>query len=149
MQTQHEDDAEHAVRLFLDTLGAMILDGLSPAVAVGVMEPDHRAWLSDLAVLTGLPAAAGRPPLHPEEPEPVAHKLPTLVFAPSPGGLAELRSAHAAARRALAGAADPREAADARGTLAVLAAVGRALRLAGLWPAYLATAQRLAGRSPR
>ena len=143
MQALHE----HAVRLFLDTLGAMILEDLPRAATIGVMDPAHREWLLDLAVLTGLPAAAGWPSGHHEEPEPRVPGPPKLLFVPSAEGLAELRSAHREARRALAGAADPAHAEGARRTLAVLAGVGRALRSAGLWPAYVATAKRLGGRS--
>lgn len=132
------------IRLFQDTIEVLLLKHLPPAIADRVRPPAERAWLEDLSTLTGLPAATGIAGIAESG---AREPIPAFPFVPSPRGMAELRAAHREARRELKGAATPAAAADARRVLAVLAAIGRALKGAGLWPAYVAAARAAAGRT--
>lgn len=132
------------IRLFQDTIEVLLLKRLPPAVADHVRPSAERAWLEDLSVLTGLSAVtsiAGAAESDTREP------TPAFPFIPSRRGMAELRAAHREVRRELEGAATPVAAADARRVLAVLAAIARALKSAGLWSAYVATARAAAERA--
>ncbi len=134
-------DEDQAIRLFQDTIEILVLEEAGRDLAERILPAAGRQWLTDLAVLTGIPSAAGIPTGRAQ----AVPQLPELVFNPTTVQLRDLREAHRELRRQLAAAGGSAAAAEIRGCLAVLGAIGTALRRAGLAPAYRAAA-RLAAR---
>ncbi len=132
-----------SVRLFQNVIQSFLLREIDPATAARVQSAGERDWFGGVAVLTGIPAAAGID----VRPSATHAPAPFLRFDPTPKGLEELYLAHRALRLArLAGGLED-TLANAR-ALMVLAAIGAGLRRAGLSGAYIAAARRARAALP-
>lgn len=125
------------IRLFQGVIEARLLRAVSADLADGIRPAAERAWFDRIAPLTGL-AAVLRGGLSPE----ATGVPPAFVLHPRPRRLEELREAHVELRRRLPLAADAAAANRIRSALALAAEIARALRAAGLWPAYVTAARR-------
>lgn len=123
------------IRLFQNVVQSYLLRNVDPAVAVRVRPAAEQDWFGRLAILTGITSAA-RIDLGPSGSPAVE---PNLVFDPTPERMGELYLTHRALRFGLQGAGG-NAAENAVRELAVLAAIFRELRQAGLRPAYIRAA---------
>ena len=125
------------IRLFQGVIEARLLRDVSADLADKIRPAADRAWFVRIAPLTGLPAVLEGVP-----PRGATRAMPAFVLHPRPLRLEELREAHVELRRRLPLAADAAAADRIRSALALAAEIARALRVAGLWPAYLTAARR-------
>ena len=125
------------IRLFQGVIEARLLRDVSADLADNIRPAAERAWFDRIAPLTGLPAVLGGAPPHE-----AVDAAPAFVLHPRPRRLEELREAHVELRRRLPLAADVAAADRIRSALALSVGIARALRAAGLWPAYVTAARR-------
>jgi len=125
------------IRLFQNVVESYLLRNVDPVAAARVRPAAERGWFGRLAVLTGISSAAGID-LGPSGSPAVK---PSLFFDPTPKRMGELYLTHRALRLGQQGAG--RDAAENTvREIAVLAAIFRELRQAGLRSAYVRAARR-------